>query len=178
MWLPVGSPQRSDRPGAGRRGHPCAGGRTAGRGGRPVRPRGREQLLYGAYLAAVAFSSAGSGLHHTICHVLGGRYAAARPDARGRAALCAGVQRLRHAGRRAPDRGRPRRRIGRRGPAAAAARRGRTADPARPRVRRGPHRGRRPGDPGGRPGDPGGRPGDPGGRPGDPGGRPGEQPRP
>lgn len=35
---------------------------------------GREQTLYGAYLAAVAFASAGSGLHHKICHVLGGRY--------------------------------------------------------------------------------------------------------
>jgi maleylacetate reductase len=34
----------------------------------------REQLLYGAYLAAVAFASAGSGLHHKICHVLGGAY--------------------------------------------------------------------------------------------------------
>ncbi len=35
---------------------------------------GREQTLYGAYLSAVAFSSAGSGLHHKICHVLGGKY--------------------------------------------------------------------------------------------------------
>ncbi|MEO8908294.1 MAG: iron-containing alcohol dehydrogenase, partial [Microbacteriaceae bacterium] len=34
----------------------------------------REQLLYGAYLAAVAFASAGSGMHHKICHVLGGRF--------------------------------------------------------------------------------------------------------
>lgn len=33
---------------------------------------GRERMLYGTYLAAVAFSSAGSGLHHKICHVLGG----------------------------------------------------------------------------------------------------------
>ena len=30
--------------------------------------------MYGAYLAAVAFASAGSGLHHKICHVLGGRF--------------------------------------------------------------------------------------------------------
>lgn len=36
--------------------------------------QGREQALYGAYLSAVAFASAGSGLHHKICHVLGGRY--------------------------------------------------------------------------------------------------------
>lgn len=32
---------------------------------------GRERTLYGTYLSAVAFSSAGSGLHHKICHVLG-----------------------------------------------------------------------------------------------------------
>jgi maleylacetate reductase len=35
---------------------------------------GREETLYGAYLSAVAFASAGSGLHHKICHILGGRY--------------------------------------------------------------------------------------------------------
>lgn len=35
---------------------------------------GREQVLYGAYLSAVAFASAGSGMHHKICHVLGGAY--------------------------------------------------------------------------------------------------------
>lgn len=34
----------------------------------------RERTLYGAYLAAVAFTSSGSGLHHKICHVLGGTY--------------------------------------------------------------------------------------------------------
>jgi maleylacetate reductase len=34
----------------------------------------REQTLYGAYLAAVAFDSAGSGMHHKICHTLGGSY--------------------------------------------------------------------------------------------------------
>ncbi|MFF4838083.1 maleylacetate reductase [Streptomyces sp. NPDC001315] len=34
----------------------------------------RERALYGCYLAAVAFASAGSGLHHKICHVLGGRF--------------------------------------------------------------------------------------------------------
>ena len=34
----------------------------------------REDALYGAYLAASAFSSAGSGLHHKICHVLGGAF--------------------------------------------------------------------------------------------------------
>jgi maleylacetate reductase len=35
---------------------------------------GRERALYGCYLAAVAFASAGSGLHHKICHVLGGTF--------------------------------------------------------------------------------------------------------
>jgi maleylacetate reductase len=33
-----------------------------------------EQALYGSYLAAVAFASTGSGLHHKICHVLGGAF--------------------------------------------------------------------------------------------------------
>jgi Alcohol dehydrogenase, class IV len=40
----------------------------------PGHPAGRESALYGAYLAAVAFASAGSGMHHKICHVLGGAY--------------------------------------------------------------------------------------------------------
>lgn len=35
---------------------------------------GREQTLYGAYLCGVAFASAGSGLHHKICHTLGGTF--------------------------------------------------------------------------------------------------------
>lgn len=35
----------------------------------------RERTLYGAYLSAVSFASAGSGMHHKICHVLGGAYA-------------------------------------------------------------------------------------------------------
>ena len=34
----------------------------------------RSDLLYGAYLAGSAFAVTGSGLHHKICHVLGGRY--------------------------------------------------------------------------------------------------------
>jgi maleylacetate reductase len=40
-------------------------GLRAGNGGR---------TQYGCYVAAVAFASAGSGLHHKICHVLGGRF--------------------------------------------------------------------------------------------------------
>lgn len=42
-----------------------------------VEPSGlgaREEALYGGYLAAVAFASAGSGLHHKICHTLGGMF--------------------------------------------------------------------------------------------------------
>lgn len=35
---------------------------------------GIEETLYGAYLAAVSFASAGSGMHHKICHVLGGMF--------------------------------------------------------------------------------------------------------
>lgn len=41
-------------------------------GGHDPGAYGRLQL--GAYLAARAFDSAGSGLHHKICHVLGGTY--------------------------------------------------------------------------------------------------------
>jgi maleylacetate reductase len=33
---------------------------------------GREQMLLAAYLSATSFTSAGSGLHHKLCHVLGG----------------------------------------------------------------------------------------------------------
>lgn len=40
----------------------------------PDELEGREVTLYGAYLAAVAFASAGSGMHHKICHVLGGMF--------------------------------------------------------------------------------------------------------
>ncbi|WP_030421855.1 maleylacetate reductase [Streptomyces sp. NRRL F-5065] len=40
----------------------------------PAGREGVEQTLYGAYLAAVSFTGAGSGLHHKICHVLGGMF--------------------------------------------------------------------------------------------------------
>lgn len=33
-----------------------------------------EDLLYGSFLAGTAFASAGSGLHHKVCHVLGGAF--------------------------------------------------------------------------------------------------------
>jgi maleylacetate reductase len=34
----------------------------------------RSSALYGTYLSAVAFASAGSALHHKICHVIGGTF--------------------------------------------------------------------------------------------------------
>ncbi|HEY7811726.1 MAG TPA: maleylacetate reductase [Nakamurella sp.] len=37
-------------------------------------PDAREKMLRGAMLAGQVFAAAGSGLHHKICHVLGGRY--------------------------------------------------------------------------------------------------------
>jgi alcohol dehydrogenase class IV len=40
----------------------------------PADRRGHNDALYGAYLAASAFATTGSGLHHKICHVLGGAY--------------------------------------------------------------------------------------------------------
>ncbi|WP_374197701.1 maleylacetate reductase [Rhodococcus sp. BP-110] len=43
----------------------------------------RDSMLYGAYLAAVAFASAGSGLHHKICHVLGGAFSLSHADTHG-----------------------------------------------------------------------------------------------
>lgn len=41
---------------------------------RPGDPAGRSETLYGAYLAGAALAAAGTGLHHKICHVLGGAY--------------------------------------------------------------------------------------------------------
>lgn len=40
----------------------------------PQGVEGRDEALYGAYLAAVSFASAGSGLHHKLCHILGGTF--------------------------------------------------------------------------------------------------------
>jgi maleylacetate reductase len=41
---------------------------------KPEDIEGRSEVLYGAYLAGAAFAGAGSGLHHKICHILGGAY--------------------------------------------------------------------------------------------------------
>jgi alcohol dehydrogenase class IV len=35
---------------------------------------GRGDLLYGAYLAGVSLGATGTGLHHKLCHVLGGTF--------------------------------------------------------------------------------------------------------
>jgi alcohol dehydrogenase class IV len=40
----------------------------------PEGKEGRSKTLYGAYLSGAAFAVAGSGIHHKICHVLGGAY--------------------------------------------------------------------------------------------------------
>ena len=40
----------------------------------PTDVEARSELLYGACLAGSAFAVAGSGLHHKICHVLGGAF--------------------------------------------------------------------------------------------------------
>jgi alcohol dehydrogenase class IV len=37
-------------------------------------PDPRSRALYGAYLSGASFAIAGSGLHHKICHVLGGTF--------------------------------------------------------------------------------------------------------
>ena len=35
---------------------------------------GRSKILYGTYLAGAALAVAGAGIHHKICHILGGAY--------------------------------------------------------------------------------------------------------
>jgi maleylacetate reductase len=40
----------------------------------PWDPRSRSRALVGACQAGMALASAGTGLHHRLCHVLGGRY--------------------------------------------------------------------------------------------------------
>lgn len=42
--------------------------------GAPGNLAARADALYGAYLAGAAFAVAGSGLHHKICHALGGAF--------------------------------------------------------------------------------------------------------
>ena len=52
----------------------------------------REQALEGAYLAGVVFADTGGGLHHKLCHLLGGMFA--MPHAATHAALLQHVLRL------------------------------------------------------------------------------------
>ncbi len=47
----------------------------------PTDLEGRSDLLYGAYLAGVALGATAPGLHHKICHVLGGTYNLVHADA-------------------------------------------------------------------------------------------------
>ena len=110
----------------------------------------RSSLLYGAYLAGSAFAVAGSGLHHKICHVLGGRYDL--PHAQMHAIVLpsrAGVQHARGPGGRRADRPGPGR-VRRLPPY-----------PASPHPRRAP-----PGGTGAHPGRRAARPGHPAGHPG------------
>ena len=41
----------------------------------------RGTLLYGAYLSGVALGTTSTGLHHKLCHVLGGRFNLVHADA-------------------------------------------------------------------------------------------------
>ena len=94
-------------------------------------------LLRGAWLTATAFAAAGSGLHHKLCHVLGGDGTPACPDPRCRAPARAGVQRPRGAGRGGAGRAGPRRRGLGAGPAGARRRDGCAPGAARPGAARG-----------------------------------------
>ncbi len=50
---------------------------------RPDDLEGRGDTLYGAYLAGAAFAAAGSGMHHKICHILGGAFDLPHADLHG-----------------------------------------------------------------------------------------------
>ena len=114
---------------------------------------GREHALYAAYLSAVAFASACGAAPQDLPRARRRLQPAARPDARHRAALRAGLQRARGTGCRAQDRRRVRQQPGDRRPGRPAPRARRAAGAARLRL----HRGRDPrcgrGDPARRPGE-------------------------
>ena len=81
------------------------------------------ELLCGAWLAASAFAAAGSGLHHKLCHVLGGTFDL--PHARTHAVVLPHVLAFNAPGRTGGGRaGRPRARHGRRPRRPAGSRRG------------------------------------------------------
>jgi maleylacetate reductase len=71
MWAPAADPVNAALAAEGIRALQAGLPRIAGD---PLDLAGREHALYAAYLSAAAFASAGSGLHHKICHVLGGKY--------------------------------------------------------------------------------------------------------
>lgn len=71
-WAPGANPL--NRLSAGEAMRALAAGMVQLAEGHAERSEGSQQLQYGAYLAATAFASAGSGLHHKICHVLGGAF--------------------------------------------------------------------------------------------------------
>lgn len=71
LWAPRADPIASALAGEGARVLAAGLPRVADD---PADLEGRELALHGSYLAAVAFAAAGSGLHHKICHVLGGRF--------------------------------------------------------------------------------------------------------
>jgi maleylacetate reductase len=48
---------------------------------RPTDIDARSELLYGAYLCGVALGSTSAGLHHKLCHVLGGMFGLVHADA-------------------------------------------------------------------------------------------------
>lgn len=47
----------------------------------PADVGGRSDLLYGAYLSGIALGATGAGLHHKLCHVLGGTFNLVHADA-------------------------------------------------------------------------------------------------
>ena len=71
LWAPAADPVDAALAGEGLR---LLGEGLPGVVADPTALEGRERVLLGAYLAAVAFASAGSGLHHKVCHVLGGMF--------------------------------------------------------------------------------------------------------
>ncbi len=71
FWAPRRSPVSSAVAEDGIR-HLLAGLKTIAAA--PTGLASRSELLLGAYLAGSAFAVAGSGLHHKICHVLGGAF--------------------------------------------------------------------------------------------------------
>ncbi|WP_440709320.1 maleylacetate reductase [Herbiconiux sp. YIM B11900] len=74
FWGPGANPVTSLHAAAGIRA--LAAGMRARAGGAEgaAAADGEDSLLYGAYLAGSSFAVAGSGLHHKICHALGGAF--------------------------------------------------------------------------------------------------------